>query len=116
MAKARSASSPGDQRPRRPAISPDARMSQLVALAVDCAEQQLRDGTASSQVITHFLKYATKEKELEIQILERNKELITAKTEQIKAQREEDVDYKEVIRAIKGYQGRSDPDEDQDVF
>ena len=111
MARAKTPSSSGSQRPRRPAISPEARMSQLTGLAVDLAEQQLRDGTASSQVITHFLKYAAKEKEIELQILERQRDLITAKTDQINAQREEDVDYKEVIRAIKGYQGRSDPDE-----
>ena len=111
MARTKNSSSPGNLRPRRPAISPDARMSQLTGLAVDLAEQQLRDGTASSQVITHFLKYATREKELELQILERQKDLITAKTDQIKAQREDDVDYKEVIRAIKGYQGRRDSDE-----
>jgi hypothetical protein len=86
-------------------------MSQLTGLAVDLAEQQLRDGTASSQVITHFLKYATKEKEIELQILERQRDLITAKTDQINSQREDDIDYKEVVRAIKGYQGRGDQDD-----
>lgn len=111
MARTKSTSSPGNQRPRRPAISPEARMSQLTGLAVDLAEQQLRDGTASSQVITHFLKYATKEKEIELQILERQRDLITAKTDQINSQREDDLDYKEVVRAIKGYQGRGDSDE-----
>lgn len=111
MAKAKSASSPGDQRPRRPAINPEARMGQLVALAVDCAEQQLRDGTASSQVITHFLKYATREKELELQILEKQKDLIVAKTEQIHDQKRTDEMFREAIDAIRGYQGRNDPDD-----
>jgi hypothetical protein len=110
MAKVKSASSPGDKRPRRPAISPEARMSQLVALAVDCAEQQLRDGTASSQVITHFLKYATKEKELEMQILEKQKDLIVAKTEQIHDQKRTDEMFREAIDAIRGYQGRDSDD------
>ena len=112
MAKAKSTSSPGNQRPRRPAISPEARMNQLVSLAVDCAEQQLRDGTASSQVITHFLKYATREKELEMQILEKQKDLIVAKTEQIHDQKRTDEMFREAIDAIKGYQGRSGPNED----
>lgn len=112
MAKAKSPSSSGDQRPRRPAISPEARMNQLVSLAVDCAEQQLRDGTASSQVITHFLKYATKEKELEMQILEKQKDLIVAKTEQIHDQKRTDEMFREAINAIRGYQGRNDSNED----
>ena len=112
MAGTKKTSSPGNQRPRRPAISPEARMSQLVGLAVDCAEQQLRDGTASSQVITHFLKYATKEKELELQILERQRDLIEAKTEQIHDQKRTDEMFREAIDAIRGYQGRNDPNED----
>ena len=85
MARAKSTSSPGNLRPRRPAINPDSRQAQLTSLAVDLAEQQLRDGTASSQVITHFLKLATKEKEIELEILERQKDLITAKTDQIRS-------------------------------
>ena len=43
----------------RPALSPEARENQLISLAVDLAEQQLIDGSASSQVITHFLKLGT---------------------------------------------------------
>ena len=53
MAKARSSASSMSEI-RRPALSPEARENQLISLAVDLAEQQLRDGTASSQVITHF--------------------------------------------------------------
>ena len=54
----------------RPAFTPEARENQLIALAVDRAEKQLRDGTASSQVITHYLKLgASKEKDrLEIEL------------------------------------------------
>ena len=111
MAKAKSTCPNGDQRPRRPAISPEARMNQLVGLAVDCAEQQLRDGTASSQVITHFLKYATKEKELEMQILENQRDLIAAKTEQIHDQKRTDEMFREAIDAIRGYQGKGGPDD-----
>lgn len=111
MARVKGTSSPSDRRPRRSAISPDARMNQLTRLAVDLAEQQLRDGTASSQVITHFLKYATREKELEIKILERQSELMAAKTESIRAQQRSDEMFKEAIDAIRGYQGHGDPDD-----
>ena len=60
----------------RPAISPDAREKQLISLAIDLAEQQLKDGTASSQVITHFLKMGSEREKLERERLEEeNKKL-----------------------------------------
>ena len=54
----------------RPALTPEARENQLVSLAVDLAEQQLRDGTASSQVITHYLKLGSTKERLEKEKLE----------------------------------------------
>lgn len=51
MAKAKET---GPSRSRRPALTPDARENQMISLAVDLAERQLEEGTASSQVITHF--------------------------------------------------------------
>lgn len=58
MPKAKTSSS-GSSKKMRPALTPEARENQMISLAVDLAEQQLRDGTASSQVITHFLKLGT---------------------------------------------------------
>ena len=60
-------------RKARPAISPEARENQLISLAVDLAERQLMDGSASSQVITHFLKLGTTRAELEKEKLMENK-------------------------------------------
>ena len=111
MARQKNPVSPGNQRPRRPAISPDARERQLTALAVDLAEQQLRDGTASSQVITHFLKLATRREEIEREILEKQRDLIVAKTDQIHDQKRTDELFREAIEAIKGYQGQGDSDD-----
>lgn len=111
MARQKNPVSPGNQRPRRPAISPDARERQLTALAVDLAEQQLRDGTASSQVITHFLKLATRREEIEREILEKQRDLIVAKTDQIHDQKRTDELFREAIEAIKGYQGHGDSDD-----
>ena len=59
----------------RPALTAEARENQLIALATDLAEQQLRAGTASSQVITHYLKLASSKERLEKEILEKQKEL-----------------------------------------
>ena len=68
------------------AETPEARENQMIALAVDLAEKQLTGGTASAQVITHYLKLATTREKIEKEILEKRKDLITAKTDQIKSQ------------------------------
>lgn len=97
--------------PMRPALTPEARENQMISLAVDLAEQQLRDGTASSQVITHFLKLATQRERIEREIMEKQKELITAKTENLKAAKRIEELYTEAIKAMRNYGGQGDPDE-----
>ena len=69
------------ERKIRPALTPEARENQMIALAVDLAEKQLLEGTASSQVITHYLKLGTMKQKIEMEILEKQKALIEAKTE-----------------------------------
>ena len=61
---------------RRPAMSPDARENQMINLAVDLAEKQLEEGTASSQVITHFLKLGSSKERLEREKLEEENKLL----------------------------------------
>ena len=78
MPKGKAASSSESSRKMRPALSPEARENQLVSLAVDLAEKQLREGTASSQVITHYLKLGSTKEKIEKEILEKQKELIEA--------------------------------------
>ena len=95
----------------RPALTPEARENQMISLAVDLAEQQLREGTASSQVITHYLKLGSTKERIEKEILEKQKELISAKTETLKsAQRIEEL-YSEAISAMRKYSGHGDSDE-----
>ena len=81
MAKVKIKNSSEPPRPMRPALSPEARENQMISLAVDLAERQLQDGTASSQVITHYLKLGSTKERIEKEILEKQKELISAKTE-----------------------------------
>lgn len=96
---------------RRPALSPEARENQMISLAVDLAEKQLLEGTASSQVVTHFLKLATTKASLEKQKLERENELLKAKTESLQsAQRIEEL-YENAIKAMQRYGGHGDEDE-----
>ena len=99
------------QKAMRPATNPEARENQMISLAVDLAEQQLRDGTASSQVITHFLKLGSTKERIEKEILEKQKELISAKTEALQsAKRVEDL-YANAISAMRRYSGHGDGDD-----
>ena len=97
----------------RPAITPEARENQLIALAVDLAEQQLRDGTASSQVITEFLKRGSTKSQIEKELLEKQKELAAAKAEALKSAARIEELYEKAMKAMKRYGGQYD-DEDED--
>jgi EAL domain-containing protein (putative c-di-GMP-specific phosphodiesterase class I) len=111
MKKAKVVTSSESSRKMRPALSPEARENQLVSLAVDLAEKQLRDGTASSQVITHYLKLGSTKERIEKEILEKQKELIEAKTQSLQsAQRIEEL-YKNALDAMRNYSGQGDPDD-----
>lgn len=90
---------------RRPYMTPEGRENDVVAMAYDLAERQIREGTASSQVITHFLKLGTKKERLEREILEEQRKLIAAKTENLESEKKDKVAYEEVLAAIKKYRG-----------
>lgn len=97
----------------RPALTPEAREDQLVSLATDLAEQQLRDGTASSQVITHYLKLGSSRERLERERLENENKLIRAKAETLESQKNMEEAYVKAIEAMKRYSGHGDVDEDE---
>ena len=111
MAKVKTTSSSASKRSMRPALTPEARENQLILLATDLVEKRLREGTASSQETTHFLKLASTKARLEKQILEKQAELITAKTESINSQKNMEEVYKRAIDAMRNYSGQGDPDE-----
>lgn len=107
MAKSKVA---GSNKTMRPALTPEARDNQLIFLATDLAERQLREGTASSQVITHYLKLgATREKEqLEIERLREENKLLKAKTEALQSQKSSEELYANAIKAMRQYSGHGD--------
>lgn len=82
-----------------------AREKQMVALAVDLAEKQLREGTASAQVITHYLKLGTEREKLERAILKEQRDLITEKTKALKSAAHMEELYAQAIAAMKTYGG-----------
>jgi|SRR5690606_38287289 len=110
MAARRSESS---SRPRRPpATTPEARENQLIALAYDAAEREMANGTASSQVITHFLKLGTERERLEREKLAHENELLKARKEALVAGASSQELYEAAIAAFRGYAPSSVPDEE----
>ena len=94
----------------RPGLTPESRENQLISLAIDLAEKQLREGSASSQVISHFLKLGSTTSMLEKTILEKQKDLITAKTEAIKSGKVIEELYTNALAAMRSYSGSNDQD------
>lgn len=111
MAKPKEKSSSNPSPKNRPSIDPEARQNQLIALAVDCAEKQLRDGTASSQVITYYLKQGSMREKLENERLREENKLLRAKTESIESEKRSAELIEEALKAFRNYSGHGDPDE-----
>lgn len=93
----------GSMKRQTPAITPEGREDQMIAYAINLAEEQLRNGTASSQVITHYLKLGSMRERMEKKKLQEEIKLLEAKTEAIKADREKNDLYAQVIEAIRTY-------------
>lgn len=109
MAKVKaSGTSDSQQRRSRPAVSIEARENQLISKAIDLAEQQIMDGTASSQVITHFLKLGSTKEQLEMERLREENRLLKAKTKALENAEEIKVLYEQALKAMRNYGGQGD--------
>ena len=108
MPKVKNATPLASKRPRRSATTPEAREDQLINLAYNLVEQRLLDGTATSQETVHFLRLGS------TKILERQKDLITAKTEAMQSQKEIKTLYAEAIKAFGLYSGQTGEDAEED--
>ena len=93
------------QKKSPPALTPEGSVNQMASLALALAEKRLRNGTASAQEIVYFAKEGSPTAKTEREILEQQKELITAKTESIRSGRRVDELYAEAISAMKRYAG-----------
>ena len=110
MPKGKAASSSDSNSPLRPPTSLEAQENLMISLAVQCAEKQLRDGTASSQVITHYLKLGSSKERIEKEILEKQKELIEAKTKNLNSNSEAKELYNKALEAFRRYSGAGGDD------
>lgn len=90
----------------RKARSPEEREKQMINLAVDLAEKQLRDGTAAPSVINHYLKLASRRETIEREILEKQKLLLEAKTGAIDSNKNTEKLYAEALEAMRQYSGK----------
>lgn len=91
-----------------PKRTADGREKQLVDIAMDLAEKQMREGTATSQVITHFLKLGTQQERLAREKLENETALLKAKVEDYESKQRTEVLYGEALKAMRTYSGSKD--------
>jgi hypothetical protein len=105
----------GSRRP--PATTPEARENQLISMAHDLAEKQMRDGSASAQVVTHFLKLGSSREKLEQYRIQQENMLTEARIKDIESKASIEALYKDALSAMSSYQGREpakEPDEYED--
>lgn len=114
MAKVKVTSSSSAPKKMRPPLTPEAEESQMVSLAVDLARKQMLDGTASAQVITHYLKLGTMQAKLEIEKQRAELELTKAKAKSIENSGTSEKIYEEALKAFRGYSGQGVVREDED--
>lgn len=114
MARTRNYSAQPETSKRPPATDPREREKQMIALAMDVAEEQLRSRTASSQVITHFLKLATRDKELEIKKVEQEIIKMQAQTRSMETESRLEQLYIGAMEAMKSYGSSINHADDED--
>lgn len=95
--------------PRGPAAtSMEARENELISMAYDAAEERIRNGTATSQEIVHFLKLGSSRDRLEKEMMEAEMELKQAKIQALESAEHLEKIYNDAIEAMKRYSGNSD--------
>lgn len=99
----------------RPPLSAEAKETEMISLATDLAEKQLREGTASSQVICHYLKLGTMKEKRELEKLEHEIKLIDAKTEGMESVKKIEELYSEAMAAMKSYRMDSDDEDEEEL-
>lgn len=113
MANAKGGSGrPKSTRRRPPARTPEEREREMTALAMDQAEEMLRNGNAPTQVVLHYLKLATAREKAELEMIRKKSENLDAKTESLRQAAKFEEGYKEAMQALKEYNGQFNYDED----
>lgn len=114
MPKRKAAESATILPPTRPALTPESREGQLIALAMDRVEERIRNDRASSQELVHFLRLGAEKERLEREKLENENRLLQAKVKSLEAGTKNEEAYLKVIAAMKRYSGHGDDEDDMD--
>lgn len=93
-----------------PAATIKSREDQLIMLAYDLVEERIKKGTATSQEVTQFIKAGSTQAQLEKAKLEKENQLLDAKTKALESQKKSEEMYANALAAISKYQGRVDDD------
>lgn len=101
-------------RKQKIASSPEARENQVIALAYDLAEKQIREGTASAQVITHFLKMGSEKEREERETMRQQRKLMAAKTESLENSKRMENLFSDALKAMREYSGGGSSDDEDD--
>lgn len=112
MKKAVSTKSSEVKQRSRPALTPEARQNQMIAKAEKLAEKWLDEGTAPSQIVTHYLKLATVKSQLELEKIKKENALLEAKAKAVDSAESSKALFERAVKAFKGYAGQDD-DEDE---
>lgn len=99
---------PLPERPRGRSL--EAREQQMTGYAMDLAERQLREGTASPLVISHFLKLGSTRELLEQERIRHQNELSRVKAEAIEADQHREELFQQAIEAMTRYRGERQED------
>lgn len=100
----------------RPARTTEEKEQEMINYAIDLAEKQLIEGTASASVITHYLKLGSTRAALEVEKLRNENALLKAKSDDIESRRESDKKYQKVIAAMWRYSGHGGSHETEELL
>ena len=95
----------------KPATTPEQIENECIALAFEEARRRLADGTATSQLITEFVRAGSYKRELEIEELKNKNELLQAKVKTLESQRTSEEIASRALEAMKIYTGHGEDDD-----
>ena len=99
-------------RRKAPALTPEARENQMIALAMDRVEERMMNGKASAQEYIHFLKLATTKSQLELEKIRQENQLLEAKTAALESAKRTEEMYTNAIAAMRTYMGADNESDD----
>lgn len=78
----------------------------MIALAIDAAEQRIRQGVASDGLLIHYLKLGTEKERLEREKLQAETEMQRAKAEALRDTKNLNALFEDAMNAMRQYSGQ----------